>query len=331
MPRRLRGHLQAQAQRGLGWGGRRGAVEGCAGLGRCCDCPAAVVAAAYQARPPRTPGAGAVAVAVRGPAAALARRTVVFWWRALPPACSGPHVGHNNGWQKPMLGLTKVTRFGNAGCGLLRYLLFELRFTDWKWRHWKFSTVKQNLGTRVQCSGNCKTPPLGHLGQAPRVGSRIWAASCQARNAIASPACLLFSGRPKDRHFHIVHRSTSQKSVPQAGGLCWSGMRGSLAVSPPSCLLGKVLPKVHPPQGFGTPLARCTGHSLKSSLACLPLLGWVMWSWPVSISRPVTTTKTGLLRQVGRSWLTRTVFICYLCFEIYLKTAIGGWLLSLCE
>lgn len=76
---------------------------------------------------------------------------------------------------------------------------------------------------------------------------------------------------------------------------------GSLAVSPPSCLLGKVLPKVHPSPGFGTLLARCTRHLPNGSLTCLPLVGQVMWSQPVSEN--LQTCNNNKDRPVGASGL----------------------------
>lgn len=82
-------------------------------------------------------------------------------------------------------------------------------------------------------------------------------------------------------HFHSVRRSVPHKSVPQAGELCWHGTRGPPAVSPPRCLLGKVLPKIQPPPSF-RPIPRCTRHLLNCSLECLFLEGWGMQLWPVS-------------------------------------------------
>lgn len=117
---------------------------------------------------------------------------------------------------------------------------------------------------------------LGHSGRTVKVGLLTLVVPWQGRSAVASPACLLFSGRPKDVTFpHWLQQSfTHMGPTGHMALLEWH--KGVTCNDFPRLPPGKVPPKMHPPPGFRILLARCTRHLLNSSLACLLLLRWVM-------------------------------------------------------
>lgn len=142
-------------------------------------------------------------------------------------------------------------------------------------------------------------------------------------------------GRPKYGCFHIVH---SRALLSRSHRL--ESLVGMARGDHTWCARHHAASWVRPYQRWACLQVlgpRWQGHQvLTDQLLCAPptaSMANAITTLYQKISRHLTTTKTGLWWQVGCWWLTRTAFVRYLWmhFEIYLKTATGGWLLCLCE